>query len=46
MSSLGVHFSSETNEWGTPQKFYDKLNDEFYFQGVIILMCSIGLVLS
>ena len=31
MGSLGVHFSSETNEWGTPQKFYDKLNDEFYF---------------
>ena len=31
MGSLGVHFSSETNEWGTPQKFYEKLNDEFCF---------------
>ena len=31
MGSLGVHFSSETNEWGTPQKFYEKLNDEFHF---------------
>lgn len=26
-----VHFSSETNEWATPQDFFDKLNDEFHF---------------
>lgn len=31
MGSLGVHFSSETNEWGTPQEFFNKLNREFYF---------------
>jgi phage N-6-adenine-methyltransferase len=24
-------FSSETNEWSTPQDFYDKLDDEFAF---------------
>lgn len=24
-------FSSKTNEWATPQDFYDKLNDEFCF---------------
>lgn len=26
-----VHFMSKTNEWSTPQDFYDKLNDEFGF---------------
>jgi len=26
-----VMFSSKTNEWSTPQAFYDKLNDEFHF---------------
>ena len=24
-------FSSRTEEWATPQNFYDKLNDEFHF---------------
>lgn len=24
-------FSSKTEEWGTPQDFFDKLNDEFHF---------------
>lgn len=24
-------FSSKTNEWATPQDFYDKLNNEFHF---------------
>lgn len=27
----GVHFSSATDLWSTPQDFYDKLNDEFHF---------------
>ena len=26
-----VHFSSKTNEWCTPQKFFDDLNEEFGF---------------
>lgn len=24
-------FSSESNEWSTPQDFFDKLNEEFHF---------------
>lgn len=28
---MNVHFSSQTNEWATPQDFFDKLNDEFNF---------------
>lgn len=31
MGKLDVHFSSETNEWATPQKFFDDLNKEFKF---------------
>ena len=27
----GLMFSSKTDMWSTPQKFYDKLNDEFNF---------------
>lgn len=27
-----VHFSSKTDDWATPQNFYDKLNAEFYFK--------------
>jgi phage N-6-adenine-methyltransferase len=27
-----VHFSSKTNEWYTPQAFFDKLNKEFNFE--------------
>lgn len=26
-----VHFSSKTDQWATPQDFFDKLNDEFCF---------------
>lgn len=28
---MNVHFSSQTNEWATPQDFFDKLNNEFHF---------------
>lgn len=28
---MNVHFSSKTNEWSTPQDFFDKVNDEFHF---------------
>ena len=26
-----VHFSSQSNEWETPQAFFDKLDEEFHF---------------
>lgn len=29
--SGNVHFMSNSNEWSTPQVFYDKLNAEFGF---------------
>lgn len=32
MSSLNVHFSSESNEWETPQYLFDGLNAEFGFE--------------
>lgn len=28
---MNVHFSSKTNEWYTPQDFYDQLHGEFNF---------------
>lgn len=28
---MKVHYSSKSNEWGTPQEFFDKLNHEFAF---------------
>lgn len=28
---MSVHFSSETNDWATPQDLYDKLNSVFSF---------------
>lgn len=28
---MNVHFSSKTNEWSTPQDFFDTLNKEFHF---------------
>lgn len=31
MSNLSVMFSSQTDEWATPQEFFDKLNEEFHF---------------
>ncbi len=29
--NIKVHFSSETDQWATPQDFFDKLNAEFGF---------------
>lgn len=29
--TLNVHFSSETDQWSTPQDFYDKLDKVFHF---------------
>lgn len=31
-SNIAVHFSSETDEWPTPQDFFDRLNEEFGFE--------------
>ena len=31
MGNMKVHYSSETNEWATPQDFYDKLDKDFNF---------------
>jgi DNA N-6-adenine-methyltransferase (Dam). len=31
MGNLTVHFSSKTDEWPTPQDFFDRLNEEFHF---------------
>ena len=28
---MNVHFSSKSNEWSTPQDFYDQLDKEFHF---------------
>lgn len=28
---MDVHYSSKTNEWSTPQAFFDELNKEFNF---------------
>lgn len=28
---MNVHFSSQTDNWATPQDFFDKLNQEFNF---------------
>jgi len=28
---MNIHFSSKSNEWATPQDFFDKLNEEFHF---------------
>lgn len=28
---MSIHFSSKTNEWATPQGFFNKLNEEFHF---------------
>lgn len=29
--STSVHFSSKTNEWSTPQAFFDELNAKYHF---------------
>lgn len=31
MENIAVMFSSKTNDWSTPQDFYDELNNEFGF---------------
>lgn len=31
MGNLAVHFSSERDDWPTPQEFFDRLNEEFRF---------------
>jgi phage N-6-adenine-methyltransferase len=31
MPNLKVHFSSKSNEWATPQDFFDELDKEFHF---------------
>ncbi|CDQ22605.1 DNA N-6-adenine-methyltransferase [Halobacillus karajensis] len=31
MNKMDVHYSSKTNEWATPQDFFDELNTEFNF---------------
>lgn len=31
MNNANVHFSHKTDEWATPQSFFDKLNAEFDF---------------
>ena len=30
-NKMKVHYSSETNEWATPKKVFDELDDEFSF---------------
>lgn len=32
MKNLDVMFSSATDQWATPQSFFDNLNDEFHFE--------------
>lgn len=29
---MNVHFSSKTEEWATPQAFFDELDKEFFFE--------------
>jgi len=31
LTNMSVHYSSNSNEWSTPQEFYDRLNEEFKF---------------
>lgn len=31
MANINVMYSSKTDEWTTPQDFFDKLNQEFHF---------------
>lgn len=31
-TKMSVHFSSKTDEWPTPQDFFDKLDAEFHFE--------------
>lgn len=31
MADINVMYSSKSNEWSTPQEFYDELDKEFHF---------------
>lgn len=31
LANMAVHYSSKTDEWATPQDFFDQLNKEFHF---------------
>lgn len=31
MSNMAVHYSSKTDDWATPQDFFDQLDKEFHF---------------
>lgn len=31
MSNMAVHYSSKTDDWATPQDFFDRLDKEFHF---------------
>lgn len=31
LANMAVHYSSKTDEWATPQDFFDQLNNEFHF---------------
>lgn len=31
MSNMAVHYSSKTDDWATPQDFFDQLDEEFHF---------------
>lgn len=31
MPNLNVMYSSKTDQWATPQEFFDELNSEFHF---------------
>ena len=31
MADINVMYSSKSNEWATPQEFYDELDKEFHF---------------
>lgn len=32
MPRMDVHYSSKSNEWATPQEFFDRLHEEFDFE--------------
>lgn len=40
MGNLDVHFSSDRQDWETPQEFYEKLNEEFHFEIDICATCE------
>lgn len=32
MAKMDVHYRSDTDDWATPQDFFDRLDDEFHFE--------------